>query len=162
MTLPTHIMVGTDFSNDADRALDEAVSLAQRFGARLTVAHVHASITFDSLLRLPPAELHVDRSLDPETPTRQASDVDARLARLAEFSTDGVSATPALIHGSNIASTLCAYAEAHDVDLIVLASHGRTGLERMLIGSVAERVVRHAPCPVLVTRASETARVAAP
>jgi nucleotide-binding universal stress UspA family protein len=47
---------------------------------------------------------------------------------------------------------ICSYAEEHDIDLIVLATHGLTGLKHVLIGSVAERVVQHAKCPVLVVK----------
>jgi universal stress protein A len=50
------------------------------------------------------------------------------------------------------ATEICKYAAEHDCDLIVLATHGRTGLKHMLLGSTTEQVVRHAPCPVLTLR----------
>jgi nucleotide-binding universal stress UspA family protein len=52
----------------------------------------------------------------------------------------------------DVAKTICRIAEERDVDVIVVGSHGRTGLERLFLGSVSEHVVRHAPCPVLVVR----------
>ncbi|MCZ7684405.1 MAG: universal stress protein [Sandaracinaceae bacterium] len=59
----------------------------------------------------------------------------------------------ALIVSTNAAEGICNYAAKENVDLIVLSTHGRTGLAHLLIGSVAEKVVRHAPCPVLTVRA---------
>jgi hypothetical protein len=55
--------------------------------------------------------------------------------------------------GRRPADVLCRAAADHGADLLVVGSHGRTGLERLLLGSVAERVIRHAPCPVLCVRA---------
>src|SRR5437016_6703958 len=52
----------------------------------------------------------------------------------------------------DVASTICRVAEELDVDVVVVGSHGRTGLGRLFLGSVSEHVVRHAPCPVLVVR----------
>jgi nucleotide-binding universal stress UspA family protein len=50
---------------------------------------------------------------------------------------------------------VCDYAERQGIDLVVIATHGRTGLQHALIGSTAEKIVRHAPCPVLVVKAEE-------
>ncbi|MCA9608434.1 MAG: universal stress protein, partial [Myxococcales bacterium] len=58
----------------------------------------------------------------------------------------------ALIMSPNAAQGICHYASKEDTDLIVISTHGRTGLAHLLIGSVAEKVVRHAPCPVLTVR----------
>jgi Universal stress protein family len=55
---------------------------------------------------------------------------------------------------------ICGFAEDHDVDLIITSTHGRTGLEHVLIGSIAEQVVRHASCPVLVVPSHPKTRVA--
>ncbi|MFT5358234.1 MAG: universal stress protein A, partial [Polyangiales bacterium] len=56
------------------------------------------------------------------------------------------------LQGLSAAATICDYAKQHAVDYIVLATHGRTGLKHMLLGSVAEKVVRHASCSVFVVR----------
>lgn len=58
------------------------------------------------------------------------------------------------IEGDDVASTIVGYAKDHGCDLIVISTHGRGGLSRLVFGSVAENVVRHAPCPVLVMRPS--------
>ena len=60
-----------------------------------------------------------------------------------------------VIRGTNPAETIVAYAKANSIDLIVTGTHGRGGIKHLLMGSVAERVVRTAPCPVLTVRAHE-------
>jgi nucleotide-binding universal stress UspA family protein len=64
-----------------------------------------------------------------------------------------------VVWGGNPPSEICVFAARQGVDLIVMGTHGRTGLAHMLIGSVAERVVRHAPCSVLTVRAPRTEKV---
>jgi nucleotide-binding universal stress UspA family protein len=59
-----------------------------------------------------------------------------------------------IMEGLGGASTICTYAREHDVDLIVIATHGRTGFRRLALGSVTERVVQHAPCDVMVVRSA--------
>ena len=61
-----------------------------------------------------------------------------------------------LLQGSSASATLCEYAEKNNVDMIVMSTHGRTGLAHLLIGSVAERVVRHAHCAVMTVRAPDS------
>ena len=65
---------------------------------------------------------------------------------------DGISYTTLL--SDEQGHTICDFARDHDADLIVISSHGRTGISRLVIGSVAERIVRYAPCPLLVLRSS--------
>lgn len=59
----------------------------------------------------------------------------------------------------DVGSTLIAFVDEHDIDLIVIASRGRSGMKRALLGSVADEVVRRAPCPVLVVKGSATSLV---
>jgi nucleotide-binding universal stress UspA family protein len=68
-----------------------------------------------------------------------------------------------VVIGKNTAEKIAQYAQKHNIDLIVIASHGRTGIRHALLGSVAEKVIRTVHCPVLVLRptAEETARAAA-
>ena len=72
-----------------------------------------------------------------------------QLERLADGPLKGVAHTTDLVQSSSVSLAICDYAREHNADLIVVSTHGRTGLARMLIGSVAEQVVRHAPCAVL-------------
>jgi len=137
------ILVPIDFSENSLRALDVAVPLARDCGANLLLVSAVEPASYAAgletmLLTTPGATL--------------LRNTKAALLKLARRSVpSGVSA-----------NILAARGRAHDViprvakqkhiDLIVLTTHGRTGLERVLLGSTAERVVRHAPCPVFVVR----------
>lgn len=117
-----HILLATDFSASSDAALRVARDYARHFGARLHILHV-----------VRPGE-------EPTVPPP--------LSKLAQDLGSNLSTRTAVESGSP-ASEIVRYAERHGVDLIVVGTHGRTGVTRALLGSVAERVVRTAPCPVL-------------
>jgi nucleotide-binding universal stress UspA family protein len=144
MTLPRTILVPTDFSEHADRALDYAVELATRFGATLHLIHA---------IPVPAMGVHeigvAYNAMAIASLTKAAQEaLDARKARYRER--------------LEIASARCEIGDARDVidraaetlgvDLIVMGTHGRRGIRRFLLGSVAETVVRSAPCPVLTVR----------
>lgn len=116
------ILFATDFSESSDAAARVARDYARHFGARLHILHV--------------ASPGVDASMPPLL-SKLADDI----GRDIPVSTAVKSGTPA--------AQIVQYAERHGVDLIVLGTHGRTGVTQALLGSVAERVVRFAPCPVL-------------
>jgi nucleotide-binding universal stress UspA family protein len=141
MTLPTNILVPTDFSKTADRALDYATALAAKLGARIHVVHVIGipalgvpelgvaltSVTIDSLVRDNQAAL--DRLVDSRRNQATFGDVLLRTGDPRDM----------ILQAAN---------EVH-ADLIVIGTHGRRGLARALLGSVAEEIVRTAPCPVV-------------
>ncbi len=139
-----HILVPTDLSAYADYALDYAIELAQTLQARLTVLYVfHVSSL--ALGEAPPAVLA--NTLEAmETHAQQGTQL--ALARVQQAGLQGDSAIVEGIPFQVIIET----AESREIDLIVMGTHGRTGLAHALLGSVAEKVVRLAPCPVLVTR----------
>jgi universal stress protein A len=139
-----HILAPTDFSDYAKKALSDALELAQTFGAKLSLLHVvEPSPYLDGLI---PSPTGADLLSDLE---RQAS---AELARVLPDTQEAkITVTRAVAIGSP-SQKIVETAEAEHVDLIVMATHGRTGLSHLLIGSVAERVVRTAPCPVLTIR----------
>ena len=144
-----HILVPTDFSEYADYALDYAIELAKTLQARLTVLYVlHLSSL--ALGDAPPAVLD-DTLKAMETNAQQRTQM--ALARVQQAGLQGESA---IVEGIPF-QTIIETAERRDVDLIVMGTHGRTGLTHALMGSVAERVVRLAPCPVLVTRGTTEA-----
>jgi len=144
-----HILVPTDFSEYADQALDYAIELAKILQAHLTVLYVfHLSPL--ALGEAPPAVL-ADTLAAMETNAQQQTQM--ALARVQEAGLQGDSAIVEGIPFQVIIET----AESQDIDLIVMGTHGRTGLSHALMGSVAEKVVRLAPCPVLVTRGSTEA-----
>jgi universal stress protein A len=129
------ILFATDFSAASEAAAETALEFARRFGASLHILHV----------MLPGAE--------PRTP--------ALLTKLADEFKKSVPVTTAVESG-NPATQIVQYAERMSIDLIVIGTHGRTGMTRALVGSVAERVVRLAPCPVLTVAARLPAVPTAP
>ncbi len=133
----THILVPTDFSETSEHALDAAVQIAQTFRARLTLLHVWSvpNMGYAEGLNWPLAEM--------EKAARAAlDDVQAR-TRTMHVETDSV-----LGIGAEWEQIL-ALVEARNIDLVVMGTHGRRGLSRVFLGSVAERVVRLSPVPVL-------------
>jgi universal stress protein A len=139
-----HILAPTDFSDYSKKALSDALELAQTFGAKLSLLHVLEPSPYLGEFTLPTMGEELLGDLE-----RQAS---AALAQLLPDAQEAkVEVTRAVAIGSP-SQTIIETAEAEHVDLIVMATHGRTGLSHLLIGSVAERVVRTAPCPVLTIR----------
>jgi len=137
------ILVPVDFSVPSRAALDYAIRLARDYGGSLVVLHV-----LDPLLaagRLDSARL---RQLKSSSRGEAAKKLRALSRELVQ---SGVR-TELFLRNGPATDTIVAFAIAMKTDLIIMGSQGRTGLSRLLIGSVAERVVRHAPCPVLVVR----------
>jgi nucleotide-binding universal stress UspA family protein len=134
-----------DFSEPARVALEEAVEQARRTGAELVLVHVH----------VPAPTNPTDVVASPAEITRMVADEMERT--LAGWREDAerllgraVSATVLL---GDPAGEVVRWAREQGPDLLVLGTHGRTGIRRFILGSVAERVLREAPCPVLVARA---------
>ncbi|MGD0676429.1 MAG: universal stress protein [Polyangiaceae bacterium] len=139
-----HILVPHDFSGTAERALGYALALAERLGARITIMHAYESPSYG----YPDA---VVASLEFETEIARAakSALDGVLARFAGADVD----IDTLLRRGTPWIEIGAAAESLKTDLIVMGTQGRRGLARALLGSVAERVVRTASCPVLTVRA---------
>ncbi len=139
MDFADHILLTTDFSPASLVAFDAAVVLSKQLGAKITLLH---SFDVDSLV--PPL------SVDPAAYRRQ---IESELRGTLQAKLDELRRTK-LGEVEDVAVRLVE-AESLGVDLIIMATHGRTGLSSLLIGSVAEKVVRHAKCPVLVVRGRE-------
>lgn len=133
------ILVPVDFSEHARLALAHAAALAEEFGARLDVLHVLYDLTFPNAYGLEPTGV-----LGPETLERSRE----ALARLAEEVGPSGVRWEAHTQIGYAASDIVHFAERHGTDLIVMTTHGWTGLKHFLLGSVTEKVVRHASCPV--------------
>lgn len=147
MRLTQNILVATDFSKASELALDAARVLALQNDSKVTLVHV-----FDAR---PPFSVPLNSELADEADYEREmrSRIHAELKRLREEKLGDVpEAKVALVVSTNAAEGICHYAKKEDVDMIVLSTHGRTGLQHLLIGSVAEKVVRHAECPVLTLR----------
>ena len=141
------ILWPTDFGEASNEAGKYAFSLADRFGAEVHALHVVQDLA---------ASLPESATLIASFPNGYMTQIqelaDEQLA--AELPSDlagGKEVLRAIEVGTPLTKILD-YAQKHDIDLIVMGTHGRTGLPHFLIGSVAERVVRHAPCPVLTVR----------
>ena len=141
------ILLPTDFSECGNYALSYAASLARTFGASIICVNVIEPIVptvgYSGMTEpLPIADI-----------TEQLEDsAERELPKLAECDEcSGIDVEELVVHGE-AASEIVRVAKERDVDLIVISSHGRTGLGRILFGSTAESVVRHASCPVLVVK----------
>jgi nucleotide-binding universal stress UspA family protein len=141
------ILVPTDFSATSDAALDYAREVAARFDGSLHLLHVLE----DPFTNRPLApDAYVTDT--PGVRTTILEDARARLAhRLTPRDRDELAANAEMVFGSG-AETIVEYAASRGIDLIVMGTHGRTGMAHLLLGSVAERVVRTAYCPVLTVR----------
>jgi nucleotide-binding universal stress UspA family protein len=136
-----NILCPVDFSTYSDAALAYASSLAKDSEAKLHIVFVYEepfAYTDGFGGFVPPADL----------------DQEQEILRTVKPSIEGVPFCQEFIVGIPTDS-LVNYAKEHDIDLIVMGTHGRTGLTRLLMGSVAEIVVRRAPCPVVTIRQPE-------
>ncbi len=131
-----HILVPLDFSGKSRQALRYAVPVAQKFTAKIHLVHVLPAPGKAELADLPRLKLTVLR----------------RLGEMAvELLPPRLRAGNAVLFGKP-ATQILQLAEKNNIDLIVLTTKGRSGLARALVGSTAESIMRHAPCPVLSVR----------
>jgi nucleotide-binding universal stress UspA family protein len=142
MTLPKKILVATDFSACADQALDYAVALAGKLDAKLHLLNV---IVIPAMA-IPEVGVAVTSTLIESTARTQQDEFDKRVARRASAGIE------ALLRTGDARDVIVDVARELGADLIVMGTHGRRGVRRALIGSIAESVVRTAPCPVLTIR----------
>ena len=148
----TRILVPVDFSTHSDHALQYAATLSSKIGASVELLHVvvdpfaSGALTGETFVPVPEEALQA-----------LVKDAEKRLAMLK---------TEKFPHGSDVdtmamvglpAHTIVEHAEARGFDLIVMGTHGRTGFSHLFMGSVAERVVRTSPCPVLTVRGAVAA-----
>jgi nucleotide-binding universal stress UspA family protein len=141
-TLFEHILVPTDFGEPAEHALELALKLAKRCNATVTLLHVYAipSVSYDTVVAWPSEEL-----------ARAAQDaMDAALARTKER----YAHCQAIVHPGNPWERILTVAKDCGADLIIMGTHGRTGVPRLVLGSVTEKVVRLSPVPVLTVSAT--------
>ena len=141
------ILVPFDFSETSKSALTYGRNLARAFDARLHVLHVADVISTSA------AQFYPEGPGDPEARAKHVALNQLRAMLAAEET--ATDTQPVVRVAPNPAGEIVDYAKEVHVDLIVIGTHGRTGVSRFLMGSVAEHVVRRAPCPVLVVRPSE-------
>jgi universal stress protein A len=143
-----HILVPVDFSEPSRKAIHYARVFAKQFGARLTLLHVVEPLSY-------PPDFAVVPLLPPDAEDARIRELTKQLQTLAGDIGDNLQTT-AVVASGRPWQGITEHAAAHGVDLIIVSTHGYTGLKHVLLGSVAEKIVRHAPCPVLVVRAEET------
>ena len=138
------VLLPVDFSECSQKALQYALSFARQFQAEVLLLHVVETV-------YPPPELVVLDSAALDHRVRDAAE-----RQLAAWSKEisGVRAR-ALIRSGVPHHEIVAAAEENNIDLIILGTHGRSGMAHLFLGSTAERVVRRAPCPVMVVRERE-------
>ena len=141
----TRILVPTDFSESADHALAYAVTLADQIGATVHLIHVFDDPDRASLY----SEVYVP--MPPEMRTALLADIRRQLATRTTDAGLG-KVTTEVLTGAPAAQAIVEAAKQNRCDLVVMGTHGRHGMAHLLLGSVAERVVRTALCPVLVVR----------
>ncbi|WP_435358925.1 universal stress protein [Haloarchaeobius sp. DFWS5] len=136
----THVLIPVDGSDVSLRAAEHGIAIAQRFGARVTVFHV----VDEDLLPIDGRSKLLVEGLEAEAEEIVAEVLDHALEV-------GIAAESEIGHGSP-AQEILATIEDTGADLVVLGSHGRSGLDKLLIGSVSERVIHRSPIPVLTVR----------
>jgi nucleotide-binding universal stress UspA family protein len=147
------ILVPVDFSGCSREGLQYAIRLANEFGAKITLLHA----TYLGYIYSSEGTAIYDVSALRKAACENAERQMRKLTRSAKFGR--VKFQTVLTEGSPV-QDICDFAKDHDVDLIITSTHGLTGLEHILIGSIAEHVVRRAPCSVLVVPAHPQARIA--
>ncbi len=145
------ILVPTDFSAHAEYAYTWALELAVRWNAKVVLFHATpmlSSLVYpETMYAVDLARMEQDGLAEAEKQLKAAA---------AKKGVSTVTVETKVVMGEAV-HEICAAANECRADLIVMGSHGRTGLAHVFLGSVAERVVRHATCPVLVARSLQAA-----
>ena len=146
----TKILSPIDFSDPSHAALDMAAALASRFEAELLLVHIVPAIP-----RLPaPSYAFKEREYEEEL-HREA---ERRLVEMAQkLSQKGIKAQSTVGTANDVAMEILRIGEHNGMDLIVIATHGMSGWHKLVFGSVTEKLVRVAQCPVLILRAHKAA-----
>lgn len=147
-----HIVLTTDLSRGAERAFAPVATLARLIGARVTLLHV-----VEDIPAIPHGAPMAAPLPSPEMGPRTAAAA-AQLQEIQRRFPAGVVVDTAVEPGADVAATVAGFAERHGADFIAMASHGRSGLRRLVLGSVAEGILRHATRPVLVYPPDRNAR----
>lgn len=148
--LPQQILVPVDFSESSQQALDVAIELAQAFQARLYLLHVIET----PVIAGGPGEMGMGTAYA-EVMNQMEAEASQNLEDyIGRGRKAGLECAGEVMPGAPF-QQIIDVADHKQVDLIVMGTRGHTGLQRFFLGSVAEKVVRMAPCPVLVTRSEE-------
>jgi len=145
-----NILVATDFGPESDRAIRYGRELAHAFGGKLHLLHVAENLFARALDGYAYAGLSPEVQVDIERAgLKQTEDL------LTDEDRTELNAVAVSVTSNSAPAAIVSYAKNHAIDLIVLGTHGRGALAHLMMGNVAERVVRTAPCPVLTVRHPE-------
>lgn len=139
------IMLTLDRSGLAEQALPHAVAMAKAFNAELALVMVVPVVVAENA-----PEFGARVNWDEEV----AQDQEYLRGIIARLEEGGLRVTSDLLRG-DIAEEILRHAQDRDIDLIIMSTHGRSGMGRWVYGSIADRVLRHAPVPVLLVRSAE-------
>jgi nucleotide-binding universal stress UspA family protein len=142
------ILVPIDFSDDSRKALTYALRFAEQFGATITLLHVVEPIVYPAESGFVPVEMQTMAA-------SMQTDAKTKLNALARQAIKPPLSGEALVRTGSPFHEIATLAKKLDMDLIIIGTHGYTGLKHLFLGSTAERVVRYAPCPVLTVRQKE-------
>lgn len=146
-----HVLVATDFSDASGAALAYGRELAHSFGATLTIVHVVDDISMRAY--------GIDSGVfltDPQVQRQFEDDARKQIEALISYEDRiQLKAAGVVLMSSAPSAAIVNYAHESGIDLIVMGTHGRSGFAHLLMGSVSERVVQTAPCPVLTVRHPE-------
>lgn len=147
------ILVPTDFSECSHRALEYAELLAERFGSTIDLIYVWEVPPY-----IPPESMVGVPGHDTQTLLQVAhQNAEQEMQRFTrELKERGVKIGRALLDSGDPGRTIVEVADDEGYDLIIAGTHGRTGFSHLIMGSVAEKIVRHSRCPVLTVRVGET------
>jgi nucleotide-binding universal stress UspA family protein len=149
MIVLKNILVPTDFGDPSEQALRYGRHFARQFGATLHVLHTIQNVMIPGGAEVPVAAVQqVEQGL--ESVARRQMD-----QLITDDDRTSLSVVTAVRVAPSAASDIVEYARSNAIDLVVMGTHGRGVLGHLLMGSVAERVVRSAPCPVLTVRIEE-------
>ncbi|MCU4480965.1 universal stress protein [Acinetobacter ursingii] len=141
-----HILVCVDDSEPSIKALEHAIQLAKSLGSQVAVLEV---LELDPMI----AEDYINKGQSNVLIDRAKDYILASLEKIkAQYSEDGLSLSIQYREGLSIAETIIQTATELEADLLVMGSHGRTGLKKLVLGSVAQTVLAQSPVPVLIAK----------
>lgn len=140
------ILVPIDFSEPSLKALRYAVPFAEEFGATISLVHIREPI---------PYPVDITNISSPSVPGIEEAEAKRKLYDLAYHEIEELVPIDVHVRSGKAPDEIVNLAKALETDLIIIATHGYKGVMHFVMGSTAEKVVRHAPCPVLVVREKE-------
>jgi nucleotide-binding universal stress UspA family protein len=140
-----NVLVPTDGSDASMEALDEAIDLAEELGSSIHILYV-----------VEPEHYAPMNTPNPDMIESMEQRAESEIERAVERAETGdVASVEQSVETGTTHETIISYIEDNDIDLVIMGTHGRTGLDRILLGSVTEKVVRLSPVPVLTVRPGE-------